>query len=115
MKKLKEGKLDRKWFWCIIIVMWVVIAALLLVRTNSRAPISDGRLLALTGLLVLYLAAIVMRLRDAGKSLGFLIVFCIFPLFIFVIGCWESEKPHWEESESDEPGRSPAWADQERE
>ncbi|MDE7223774.1 MAG: hypothetical protein K2O34_08360, partial [Acetatifactor sp.] len=61
MKKLKEGKLDRKWFWSIIIVIWVLAAVLFLVGNNPRTPISNSRLLALTVLLAFYLAAIVMR------------------------------------------------------
>ena len=114
MKKLKEGKLDRKWFWCIIVVTWVLMTVLFLVGTRPRAPISNGRLLAISVLFIIYLAAIVMRLRDTGKSLACLVIFFICPLFMIVIGCWESEKPHWVESESDEQGALPEWTDNER-
>ena len=110
MKKLKEGKLDRKWFWCTIIVIWVLMTMVFLVGTTPEKAISNGRLCILMVLFVFYMAAIVMRLRDTGYSLAFLIIFFIFPAFIFIIGCLKSKETDDVESES----ALPEWMDNER-
>lgn len=94
MEKVKSGKLNRKWFWILMIVIWGIEIALLLVGRNPRQAISFERCVALLAVFVAYIAAIIMRLRDAGKSIAYMLVLLVFPIFMVVIGCWESEKTH---------------------
>lgn len=114
MKKLKEGKLGRKWFWCAIIVIWALMAVVFLVGTTPGKAISNGRLCIIMVLFVFYMAAIVMRLRDTGYSLALLIIFFIFPAFLFVIGCLKSKETDNVEQESALPDVLLEWMDNER-
>lgn len=111
MTKLKEGKLDRKWFWCVIIAVWVLMYILFMVGRSPEESISSGRLCGLMVLFVIYIAAIVMRLRDTGQSMALLIIIFIVPMFMIVIGCMKSQET-LEMQEAEPEGEAPGvWPD----
>lgn len=92
MKKLKQGKMDKKAFW---IAMGVVcfIFIMLAVNLETGDVLGDfGR--CAVGILggVIYLAACAMRLRDAGKSMKYLFILFIVPVYAFLIAGYESEE-----------------------
>ena len=105
MEKIKQGKMDRKAFWITLAVSWLLII-MLAVNLSTGDWLGDiGRGTVGIISLVIYITACVMRLNDAGKSLGHVLIIFIIPLYAFVIGCYESEEPYSIE-ESDEETES---------
>ncbi|MGN0351033.1 MAG: DUF805 domain-containing protein [Roseburia sp.] len=91
MDRIKNGKLSRKAFWIIIIVIWGIEIALALVGYDyEHEALPTWRLIAIAVTLVFYLVAIILRLRDAGKGIGMAIICMFIPVFMFVIGSWPS-------------------------
>lgn len=93
MEKIKQGKLDRPTFWLAVAVVWLLI---IMLATKIGDVIGEnGRIVVGIIALVIYIAACAMRLRDAGKSMGLILIMCIIPVYAFVIGCYKSEEPEW--------------------
>ena len=90
MNKLKQGKLTRITYWIALFIIWGTMAALMMVGNASEGPISKIRLFFLLVMFVCYIAALVMRLRDVGQSMGFAVICVLVPIFVFVIGFWPS-------------------------
>lgn len=101
MEKIKQGKMDKKTFWITVVVSWLLIV-MLAVNLSTGDWLGDiGRGAVGIISLVIYFAACAMRLRDAGKSVGLMLIICIVPVYAFVIGCYESEETHETDAESE--------------
>lgn len=91
LERLKKGKMDRTTFWIMIVVIWCIEIALLLAGYDYyNEALPAWRLICLMVVLVFYLLAVILRLRDAGKGIGLVVICFIIPVFMFVIGCWPS-------------------------
>lgn len=86
MAKLKQGKLTRVTYWIAILAIWGIMAVLMLAGNTPGEPISNVRLILLMVMLIFYIAALIMRLRDVGQSMGFAVICILVPIFVFVIG-----------------------------
>ena len=102
MKKIMQGKMDKKTFWITVVVSWLLII-MLAVNLSTGDWLGDiGRGAVGIIALVIYFAACAMRLRDAGKSVGLMLIMCIVPIYAFVIGSYESEEPYKTDVENEE-------------
>ena len=100
-EKLKYGRMDKTVYWITLLTLWVIMAGIMLlgVDPESREGLSNIRIAALLVLLIPYLIAIIMRLRDAGMGMGHLVICFAMPLYILLIGAFPSEEVTKEELE----------------
>jgi len=84
-------KLSRGKFWLGIAIVWAVEFCVALVGRGISEEMSPMRIFLILLTFVVYLALIVFRLNDAGKSKALLLVCFIIPIFMFYIGALESE------------------------
>lgn len=90
MEKLKQGKMDRKTYW---IAMGIVCLIVILIAIVSDPLGYNGRMaMAVIAVAIIFVSAI-MRLRDAGKSMGHLPLVFILPGYLYIIGLYKSEEP----------------------
>lgn len=102
MKKIMQGKMDKKTFWIAVVISWLLII-MLAVNLSTGDWLGDiGRGAVGIIALVIYFSACAMRLRDAGKSVGLMLIMCIVPIYAFVIGSYESEEPYETDVENEE-------------
>lgn len=67
---------------------------LLVVNLEAGDILGDGGRVAIGIIGIgIYFGATAMRLRDAGKSMGHILILFIMPLYILIIVCYESEEP----------------------
>ena len=94
MEKIKQGKMDKKAFWITVAISWLLII-LLAVNLSTGDWLGDiGRVAVGIISFVIYMTACAMRLRDAGKNVGNILILCIIPVYAFVIGFYESEESY---------------------
>lgn len=70
-----DMRVNKKVYWIGIIIVWILEVMLLLVGRDMTTEISVIRMTGLLGLLIVYLILIMLRLKDAGKS-GGLVLLC---------------------------------------
>lgn len=91
MEKIKQGKMDKKAYWITMAVLWVLI---IILAVAGETLGNNGRVsVGIIGVVIIVVSA-VMRLRDAGKSMIHLLLVFILPMYIYVIGFYNSEEPH---------------------
>lgn len=78
-----DMRVNKKVYWIGIIIVWILEVMLLLVGRDMTTEISVIRM---TGLLIVYLILIMLRLKDAGKSGGLVLLCFIIPVFAIYAG-----------------------------
>ncbi|WP_075717354.1 DUF805 domain-containing protein [Roseburia sp. 499] len=97
-------KLRRGPFWCVIICVWILEVVIFLTGRNEHGEMSGMGIVFLLALLAVYIGAIMLRLKDAGKSMAMVFVCTIIPVFMFVIGSWPSEEDSYYDENKTEQG-----------
>lgn len=85
-------KLRRGPFWGVIICVWILEVAIFLTGRNKYGEMSSTGIVFLLALLAVYIGAIMLRLKDAGKSMALVWICTIVPVFMFFVGSWPSEE-----------------------
>lgn len=81
-----DMRVNKKVYWIGIIIVWILEVMLLLVGRDMTTEISVIRMAGLLGLLIVYLILIMLRLKDAGKSGGLVLLCFIIPVFAIYAG-----------------------------
>lgn len=85
-------KLRRGPFWCVIFCVWILEVVIFMNGRNEHGQMSSMGIVLLLVLLAVYVGAIMLRLKDSGKSMAMVLVCTIIPIFMFVVGSWPSEE-----------------------
>lgn len=83
-------KLKRGPFWAVILIVWTLEVLIYLGTYQERKGIPGYAIALMLVLLGVYLVAIMLRLKDAGQSMGLVLVCFIVPVAMFIFGAMRS-------------------------